>query len=140
MSTLHHRPMRSGLLALAVSIGTAAGAQTTFASSNNPSASLRIERSDRAGTRIYVEQARGSAAYQPVSQQTVLRDPETGVSYPLQALDSEVSPNGTTEHHTLTFAPFLDTVGDFELVDPTRPADALYFKGIRREEGLVVGQ
>ena len=125
------RPIQVGLFALAVSIGSSAGAQTTFSSSNNPEASVRIESLAASATILRIEQARGSVGYRPLSSSTVLRDSQTGVSYPLEGLDSEVLPKGDTEVFTLKFAPFLDPVARFELIDPKHTNQHLYIKDIR---------
>ena len=138
MSTLHHRHLPGGLFALALSIGVSGSAQTTFSSSNNPAAQLRVERLTEQGTVIRIEQNRSAVGYQALSQESVLRDPATGISYPLRGLDSEVLPactelvDGTGEKEivTLQFAPFLDPISRFELIDPAAPTQSLYVKGI----------
>lgn len=131
MRNFKRRPLHLGLFALAVSVGTASSAQTTFRSSNNPAAALSVERVAPSGTVLRIRQRRGSMAYFPLSQNTVLRDPATGISYPLRGLDSEVLPKGDVEVVTLRFSPFSESVPTFELLDPERPAQALYFKGVR---------
>ena len=121
---------RNGLLALALSVGTVISAQTTFESSNNPAASLRIEQIDGGATVVHVRQSRASAAYVPVSQGTVLRDKLTGVACVLRSLDVEIDEQSQVEHYTLTFDPFLDEVTQFELLDPRNPNASLYFSRI----------
>ena len=126
-----HRPARAGALALALSIAGVAGAQTTYEGSNNPAAVLRVERVGPEGTRVTVRQNRRSATYRRLSDDTVLRHAATGMACPLRALDVEVDPATGHETFTLTFGPFLDDLGEFALLDPARPGDALYFTGVR---------
>ncbi len=130
MRKQHRYSASAGLLALAVSIGTNTSAQTTFASSNNPSATLRIEAANHEQTVVHVRQHRDNINYVPLSQNTVLRDKATGISYPLRSLDVSVDPSSKVEVQTLSFSPFLEPAATFELLDPTRPNQALYFKEV----------
>jgi len=130
----------AGLLALALCVTEPGTAQTTFASSNNPAASLSVQQQNKEATVVHVSQTRTSVSYVPLSQNTVLRDPQTGISYPLQGLDVEIERATLTEHYTLRFAPFIDVVGYVELLDPTNVNGALYFKAIDLGVNLTAGR
>lgn len=139
MRKLQRYSAAAGLLSLAVSIGTSSSAQTSFASSNNPTAKLRIEKLDDTATVLHVSQNRESVNYVPISQNCVLLDRSTGIAYPLQALDFEIEKSSDNEHHKLVFAPFKDGISRFELVDPTKPNAALYFKDILADPTALAG-
>ena len=67
-------------------------AQTTFATSNNTTASLQIDRLDQDATVVTITQKRGTASYVELSQNTVIKDQQTGIAYNMVMLDCNIDP------------------------------------------------
>ncbi|MFK8055546.1 MAG: hypothetical protein AB8F78_05445 [Saprospiraceae bacterium] len=109
-------------------------AQTTFETSNNPSASIHVERIDQDATLVTITQKRGNASYVELSQNTVIKDQQTGIAYNLVMLDCNIDPHTDIETHHLTFRPFLDGTGDFDLLEPCNQNASLFFSKIQVAE------
>jgi len=115
-------------------------AQTTFATSNNTTASLQIDRLDQDATVVTITQKRGTASYVELSQNTVIKDQQTGIAYNMVMLDCNIDPNTEIETTHLTFRPFLDGHGNFDLLDPSNQNASLFFSRIQfvePSEGLA---
>jgi hypothetical protein len=109
-------------------------AQTTFETSNNTSASLHVDRLDQDATVITITQKRGTASYVALSQNTVIKDPQTGIAYNMVLLDCNIDPHTDIETHHLTFRPFLDEIESFDLLDVTNPNSSIFFSKIKLKE------
>ena len=86
-------------------------AQTTFASSSDPSAALEVERAGQGRLRLRITQRTTSAGFTPVSPDPVLRDDRTGIAYRPAEATVRASADGllVTE---LTFAPLDGDAGE----------------------------
>ena len=113
-------------------------AQTTFATSNNTTASLHVDRLDHDATVITITQKRGTASYVELSQNTVIKDPQTGIAYNMIMLDCNIDPITDIETHHLTFRPFLDEIESFDLLDTSNPNASIFFSRIKFAENSVV--
>ncbi len=109
-------------------------AQTTFATSNNTTASIHVDRLDQDATVITITQKRGTASYVELSQNTVIKDPETGIAYNMVLLDCNIDPITDIETHHLTFSPFLDEIKSFDLLDPSNANASIFFSRIKFSE------
>jgi len=112
-------------------------AQTTFATSNNPSASIHVDRLDQDATLVTITQKRGNASYVELSQNTVIKDPSTGIAYNLVLLDCNIDPLTDVETHHLTFRPFLDQVANFDIIEPSNQNGSLFFSRINVIEPTI---
>ena len=122
--------------------GTNLCAQTTFATTNNTNANITIDRMDHDATVITITQQRGTASYVELSQNTVVKDPQTGIAFKLVMLDCNIDPTTDIETHHLTFSPFLDEVGTFDFIDPLNQNASLFFSKVKMvepsKEGIVM--
>jgi len=109
-------------------------AQTTFATSNNTTASIQIDRLDQEATVVTITQKRSNASYVELSQNSVIKDKQTGIAYNLVMLDSNIDPITDIETTQLTFRPFLDGHSDFDLLDPSNQNASLFFSRIQVTE------
>lgn len=105
-------------------------AQTTFATTNNTNANLTIDRMDQDATVVTIIQQRGTASYVEISQSTVVKDPQTGITFKLLILDCNIDPITDIETNHLVFAPFIDEVLMFDLIDPLNQNASLFFSKI----------
>ena len=113
-----------------------ASAQTTFASSNDHTASLRVERTADLGTVVILTRAHRDPQPAPFSERTILRDPATGIGYDLRRQSSRRSKDGRTETVRAVFRLLDADVETFDLMDPHLQQQALYISQIR--DGEVV--
>jgi len=122
------------VLACLAFAGNVLCAQTTFATTNNASANITIDRMDHDATVITISQQRGTASYVELSQNTVVKDPRTGIAFKLVMLDCNIDPHTNIETHHLTFSPFLDEIGAFDFIDPMDQNASLFFSKVEKVE------
>ncbi len=134
----------AGLSALAfgLSLPMSASAQTTFLSTNDPTASLAVEVLPNGQTAVVVTRAIRDDAMMPVSEGTVLRDASSGISYEMRDRIVQVSKNGKLETTTAVFRPFDKGVTQFDLIDPLLQQRSLYITQIEHVAlgALALGQ
>jgi hypothetical protein len=130
MRKLHTLRFAAAAVICATLFSNATMAQTTFATSNNPEASIEVNRIDNEATIVTISQDRRSSTYVQVSQNTVIKDRETGIAYMMTFLESSVDPDTYIETQRLTFRPFLDGATSFELLDPRKVNENLYFSRV----------
>ena len=120
--------------ALALGLATYAPqvrAQTTFASTNDPSATIRLEfAADHRAVVTIVRAARAPRAL-PISGAVALRDLATGIAHPAEAIESEVSKDGLLVSTRVVFTGVETSVTLFDLLDVARQQEHLYFTKIR---------
>ena len=107
-------------------------AQTTFASSSDPSAAVVVERAGDDRLRLRITQRTTTAGFTPLSADPVLRDDRTGIAHRPAAATVRASAGGllVTE---LTFAPLDADPGDelrATLSDAHVPSRGLRVSGI----------
>ena len=111
-------------------------AQTTFAASNDPSTSIRVETREATGTVVVLTRALSAETRMPFTANTVLRDPASGISYELREHRVTTSKDGRLEVVTARFRGLDPAAVSFDLIDPLLQQRALYITQI--ETGAVV--
>ena len=134
LQTLIAGASAAAVLALACPSATA---QTTFAATNDPSTSLRVERHATDGTLVVLTRARSARNAMPFTTSTVLRDPASGISYELREHAVAASKDGRLEIVTARFRPLDPAVVTFDLIDPVVKQRALYITRIETEDALI---
>lgn len=104
----------------------ALSAQTTFAASNDPSTSIRVETRDGSGTVVVLTRAFSAETRMPFTANTVLRDPASGISYELREHRIAASKDGRLEVITARFRGLDPAAVSFDLIDPLLNQRALY--------------
>ena len=131
-----HTARRGACAALACALlgaGAAAAQTTTFETSNNPAAAVKLAATEGAdaAVRLELRQSRHSRTYARISQRAVLRERATGVSVPVSQLDVDVDERGF-ETYTLSFEGV--TAGlEYDFLDPLDPNSSLFVAGIRQD-------
>lgn len=130
------KPSRAALTAWAIAACAALTpllAQTTFASSNDPSAAVAVRRPDPASAVVRITQRPARAGYAALSEEVVLRDERTGVAYRPRARRRSVSAAGFVETELEFALPDLaGAPGEVlaTLVDAHAPGRGLFVAGI----------
>ncbi len=106
-------------------------AQTTFALSNDHTATLRVEQLDATGTIVTIVRAARTSELVPISTDVVLRDPATGIAHRALSSATHMSKDGLLESTSLRFPAFDADVANFDLLDIERHHQHLYFSQIR---------
>ncbi len=119
-----------GALALGLGLTSAASAQTTFQSSNDPTATIAVEVLEGNRTLVTVTRALREETPMTLSPGTVLRDNAGGISYEMRDRHVQVSKNGRLETVTATFRGFDAGVRQFDLIDPMLQQRSLYITQI----------
>ena len=110
-------------------------AQTTFAASNAPCASIEVKQNDETATVVVIEIPSGCHSNQAISNGTILKDVETGIAYRMRGKEVETfTENGHTRHsYTLTFSSLDPNTAVFDLIDPQMQQSALYFSQVSHQ-------
>ena len=113
-----------------------ASAQTTFAATNDPSTSIRVETREAHGTVVVLTRALDAENRRPFTPTTVLRDGASGISYELRDHRVTTSKDGRLEVVTARFRGLDPSVVSFDLIDPIVKQRALYVTQI--ETGVAL--
>lgn len=114
-----------------------ATAQTTFAATNDPSTSIRVETTAGDETLVLLTRANASRTAAPFSARTVLRDPSSGISYEMRGYRAEVSKDGRLEVIRAYFRGFEAPLERFDLIDPVAKQQTLYISQIATGEAIT---
>ena len=115
----------------------ALNAQTSFEASNDPSATIVVEPLDTKRTAVSITRLYREGEGTTFSARTVLRDPVSGIAYPLLHYRTSISKDGRFEIVQAIFRGFDEPVERFDLIDPRAQQQALYISRITTSEVIT---